>query len=41
MITARYALRISKTENIKTFWTQLHNIKILAGCQMVLKIQRI
>jgi hypothetical protein len=41
LITARYAQRISETENIKTFWTQVHYIKILAGWQMVLKIHRI
>lgn len=41
LITARCALRISKTENIKAFWTQVHYINILAGCQMVLKIHRI
>jgi len=41
LIIARYALRISKTENIKTFWTQVYYIKFLAGCQMVLKIHRI
>jgi hypothetical protein len=41
LITARCAPRISKTENIKTIWNQVHYIKILAGCQTVLKIHRI
>ena len=40
LITARCAPRINKTEHIKTFWSQGHYIKILAGCQMVLKIHK-